>query len=294
MKLDPRLNAIRDDLADRNLSRDVVAPRYADGKPARVKSGLAPVWRDPNESEIDTYFYHGESITVFDRVGDYFWCQSGFDRYVGYVRCESIDTASSVAGSHVVGTMGSYRYEKPDLKSRVVDFLPRHASLRIVESDIVTRGSRYVRLSDGTYLLESCIAKEPPRSKDIADAAAKYLGCPYLWGGKSFLGLDCAGLVQNCFRDRGAIVLRDTYMQKETIGADVAVDAINDLARDDLLYLPGHVMIYEGAGQIIHADGRAMMVHRESLSGFLAARDLSLTALTVRRVPGAAANAGGH
>jgi cell wall-associated NlpC family hydrolase len=283
MKLDPRLNAIRDDLADRNLSRDVVAPRYADGKPARVKSGIAAVWRDSGESEIDTYFYYGESITVFDRVGDYFWCQSGFDRYVGYVRCDSVDTASSVAGSHVVGSMGSYRYEKPDLRSRVVDFLPRHARLRVVESDIVTRGSRYVRLSDETYLLESCITKEPPRSRDIADAAAKYLGCPYLWGGKSFLGIDCAGLVQNCFRDRGEIVLRDTYMQKETIGTALVVDKIDGLVRDDLLYLPGHVMIYEGAGSIIHADGRTMIVHRERLDDFLKVRDLNLNGLTIRR-----------
>lgn len=284
MELDPRLNAVRGDLADRELRSAVTVPRYAEGKPASIRSGLAPVLREPDEaSEIDTFFFYGETIAVFDRAGDYFWCQSAFDRYVGYVRCESVDTESVIAPTHFVATMGSYRYREPDLRTAVVDFLPRHAQLRVMEQGVVTRDTRYVRLSDGSCLLESCITAAPPRSRDIAEAATKYLGCPYRWGGKSFLGIDCAGLVQNCFRDLGVTVLRDTYMQRDTIGTRVPIARIDDLKREDLLYVPGHVMIYEGAGQIIHADGRTMTVCREPLDDFIRTRKIGLEWMTVRR-----------
>ena len=133
-----------------------------------------------------------------------------------------------------------------------------------------------------------CLSREPPRSPDIVAAAERYLGCPYLWGGKSFLGIDCSGLVQNAFRDIGITVLRDTDMQRDTIGASVSVRGDSDLRRGDVLYMPGHVLIYAGRGEVIHADGAAMTVRRQLLSEFMAARGLDFTNFTTRRHPAAA------
>lgn len=281
---DPRRHAVRHDLADRRLSAQVAAPRYVDGSPALIAAGLAPVRREPHDgSVIDTYFFYGEGVLVFERDADHVWCQSSFDDYVGYVRREMVATEISLAGTHYVCTMGSYRYPEPDLRSEAVDFLPRHAQVRLVERGIMTRDAAYARLADGTFIPECCVSETPPRASNVAAAAANYLGCPYLWGGKSFLGLDCSGLVQNCWRDLGVTVPRDTDMQRDAIGMAVEVGDAAELRRGDLLFLPGHVMIYEGAGTIIHADGRRMETVRENLEGFLAARSLGLSALAVRR-----------
>jgi cell wall-associated NlpC family hydrolase len=122
-----------------------------------------------------------------------------------------------------------------------------------------------------------------PRSADIAAAASLYLGCPYLWGGRSWLGIDCSGLVQNAFRDLGIAVLRDTDMQRDSIGDAVAVRAEAELRSGDLVYLPGHVLIYAGGGAAIHADGASMIVRRDKLSEWLRARRLDLAGLVVRR-----------
>ena len=105
--------------------------------------------------------------------------------------------------THYVATPGSYAYEVPDLRSPPRDFLPRHAAVAVVETGLMTRGTEYARLDTGHCLPLACLSREPPRSPDIAAAAALYLGVPYLWGGKSFLGIDCSGLVQNAFRDIG-------------------------------------------------------------------------------------------
>jgi cell wall-associated NlpC family hydrolase len=284
MILDPRLNACRDDLADARLRGVVAAPRYVEGRAAHVVIGRAAVRRAPGApAEIDTFFHYGERVLVFDEAGGHAWCQSLFDFYVGYVEASHIATGEAPAPTHFVATLGSYCYDAPDLRSAASDFLPRHSALVVAESGLVTRGTEYVRLDTGLFLPAACLSPLPPRSADIVAAALLYLGCPYLWGGRSWLGIDCSGLVQNAFRDIGITVMRDTDMQRDSIGDAVAISGEADLCRGDLLYLPGHVLIHAGDGAVIHADGATMTVRRDSLAGLMRERDLTPASFMVRR-----------
>jgi cell wall-associated NlpC family hydrolase len=158
----------------------------------------------------------------------------------------------------------------------------------VAESGILTRGTDYARLATGGFLPFACLASQPPRSSDIVAAAERYLGCPYEWGGKSFLGIDCSGLVQNAFRDLGIIVLRDTDMQRDTIGEAVSIADAAEFRRGDLLYMPGHVLIYAGDGSVVHADGVSMMVRRDNLAVLMRNRGLDLGSFVVRRPPATA------
>lgn len=288
--LDPRLNAYRDDLADSRLRHVVAAPRYVEGRAARIVAGRTPVWRRPApQAEIDTFFHYGEEVLVFDEAGGRAWCQSLYDGYVGYVEASHIAGGAAPAPTHFVATSGSYVYDAPDLRSAVSDFLPRHSAVIVAETGLLTRGTEYVRLDTGSHLPRACLSPQMPRSPDIVAAAALYLGCPYLWGGRSWLGIDCSGLVQNAFRDIAVTVLRDTDMQQGTIGEAVPVSGQADLRRGDLLYLPGHVLIYDGDGDAIHADGAGMIVRRDGLAGLMHERGLDFAVFVVRRHPAAAA-----
>ncbi|HYU11675.1 MAG TPA: NlpC/P60 family protein, partial [Stellaceae bacterium] len=181
-------------------------------------------------------------------------------------------------------TLGSYVYQAADLRSPTIDFLPRHSAAAIAETGILTRGTEYARLDTGGFVPSACLSVEPPRSPDIVAAAERYLGCPYLWGGKSFLGVDCSGLVQNAFRDIGIAVLRDTDMQRDTIGETVSIRSEADLRRGDLLYMPGHVLIHAGGdGEVVHSDGVTMTVRRDRFAGLTRERALDLASFTVRR-----------
>jgi cell wall-associated NlpC family hydrolase len=282
--LDSRLHAYRPDLADERLRGQVAAPHYTKGREARIVVGRAKLLRAPShQAELDNFCHYGELLLVFDEADGFLWCQSQFDHYVGYVEAAHIAFGTAPAPTHFVATPGSYAYATPDLRSPPRDFLPRHAAVTIAETGLITRGTEYTRLDTGHHLPLACLSEQPPRSPDIAAAAALYLGCPYLWGGKSFLGIDCSGLVQNAFRDTGITVPRDTDMQRDTIGARVAAAAESDLERNDLLYMPGHVLICEDGGSIIHADGASMIVRREPLAQFLHNRGLDLAGFVVRR-----------
>jgi cell wall-associated NlpC family hydrolase len=282
-RLDPRRNAWRADLADARLRGIVAAPRYRTGQPARIIAGRAPLRRLPAaDAEILTFCHYGEEVLVFDEAAGHAWCQSRFDGYVGYLGLGGIAAGAAPAPAHFVATLGAYLYRAPDLRAPEADFLPRHSPVVVAEAKILTRGTEYARLDTGGFLPLACLSPQPPRSPDLAAAAALYLGCPYLWGGRSFLGLDCSGLVQSAFQDLGRIVPRDTDMQLEAIGAAV-VGGAAELRRGDLLYMPGHVLICAGDGTVIHADGASMTVRRDSLAEWMRARRLDFTAFAVRR-----------
>ena len=284
MMLDPRLTASRADLADRGLRDKVGALRYAEGRAARVRVGLAPVLHAPKlGAPLDTFFHYGEAVRVFDESDGYAWCQSQRDSYVGYVEAAALDFGEAQEPTHFIAALGAYRYAEADLRSAVIDFLPRRSPVMVVQSGLICRGTAYVGLAGGGFLPESCLSIEPPRSPDLAAAAALYMGCPYLWAGRSFLGIDCSGLVQEAFRDLGVAVPRDTDMQRETIGAAVTAARLSDLRRDDLIYIPGHVMIYAGKGTVVHASGNAMTVRRDRFAAVMKSWRYSFADLTVRR-----------
>ena len=101
---------------------------------------------------------------------------------------------------------------------------------------------------------------------DAAGVALRFLGAPYLWGGRESLGLDCSGLVQQALAACGKACPRDTDMQA---GIGVAV-APGDLARGDLVFWKGHVGMMLDAERMVHANGHHMATVVEPLAEAIA------------------------
>jgi cell wall-associated NlpC family hydrolase len=105
----------------------------------------------------------------------------------------------------------------------------------------------------------------PPES-DFVAVAERFLGTPYLWGGRTSLGLDCSGLVQLALMAAGHGAPRDTDLQETMTGRPVAGGAAAGLRRGDLIFWRGHVGIMIDGEYMIHASGHHMAVVIEPLA----------------------------
>ncbi len=106
--------------------------------------------------------------------------------------------------------------------------------------------------------------------------AERFIGVPYLWGGKTSLGLDCSALVQVSLNACGVACPRDSYMQEGALGKAIDPGAdFSGLRRGDLVFWKGHVAIARDAQHFLHANGYHMAVAiepvRETIARF--ARD---------------------
>ena len=120
---------------------------------------------------------------------------------------------------------------------------------------------------------------------DFVAVAEQFLGTPYLWGGKSSLGVDCSGLVQLALTACSVDCPRDTDMQERALGSALAHD-IKQLRRGDLLFWKGHVAIVRDEATLVHANAHHMAVAFEATAPAIARiRAAGSEVTSVRRLP---------
>ena len=264
--LDPRLHAYRSDLAAESLRGRVDAPRYAAGHPAQVVRGVADLRRRPEPSApLDTQLLSAALVTVYDEVGGWAWVQNRADGYVGYVEAAALDR-TVVPATHAVRVLRTFLYPEPNLKAPPLDCLTMTGGLAVVGGrdrfcEVRLAGDR------GGWVYGAHLAAAGEVEPDYLATALRFLGAPYLWGGKSSLGLDCSGLIQVAVARAGLACPRDTDHQAAGLGEAVPWrPGKTRLRRGDIVYFPGHVAIALDAETVVNANAHAMLVSVEPLA----------------------------
>lgn len=278
--LDPRLTAARPDLAAKALRGTINAARYAEAAPRRVVEPAVALRKAPESGRsLETELVFGEIFDVYEFHGGWAWGQARRDGYVGYVPEKAL-SSSIPAATHRVAALRGFLYPGPGIKTTPLGHLPFGAEVA-VEGD----EGDYARTAEG-YVFSAHLEPLESRAADPVAVAERFIGIPYLWGGKSSLGLDCSALVQTACHACGIPAQRDSDMQEKTLGARIEIP--NDPAhfrRGDLLFWPGHVAMARGDGTMIHATAFSMTVIVEPLAGALARIEAQGTPLrTARRL----------
>jgi cell wall-associated NlpC family hydrolase len=259
--LDRRCNAYRPDLAAEVLRGKVTAPRYAAGKVHQVIDAAVPL-RDTADANASwsTEVLFGELVTVYDQHEGWAWVQLAGDGYVGYLPDQAL-SARIDAATHRVQALGTFLYPAPNFKSCPLLPLSMNAALRVTEA-----GPAFARLGDGRFVPAVHIAERDRLAPDFVAVAEAFLGVPYVWGGKTRLGVDCSGLLQVAMHAAGLTCPRDSDMQLAEVGNAVPVGPdLGGLARGDLVFWPGHVGIMLDAVRLLHANAHHMAVAAEPL-----------------------------
>jgi cell wall-associated NlpC family hydrolase len=260
-EFDPRVTPARADVAARHLEGKVQAARFVEGRLYEVVEPQAPLRREPRpDAPLETEALKGERVTIYDcNAEGWAWGQLAADGYVGWLPDNAL-TPPGVPPTHKVTALRTLAFPGPSIKLPPLETLPLGARLAIARVE-----DRMAVTQSGAYVPAAHLAPLGENETDFVAVAKRFLGTPYLWGGKTALGLDCSGLVQVALTACGVSCPRDSDMQERALGTAVSADP-STLERGDLIFWKGHVAIARDPGSLIHANAYHMAVAIEPLA----------------------------
>ncbi len=215
---------------------------------------VIPIREKPSDtSEMTSQLLFGEEIIILDRYKEWALCETIPDKYQGWIDTKQVTILNQDAGKEIKSSFLSSKtaWATSSKESVLLSFgspLPYYE-----------KGNFYLDTIKYTLEKPYSTSKQKLKQEKIINLAKLFLGVPYLWGGKSFFGIDCSGFVQLIFRVSGYELPRDSGDQSK-IGQNV--DFIHESQSGDLAFFANeeekitHVGIILENGHIIHASGQ--------------------------------------
>ena len=262
---DPRVTPARTDLAAKFLEGKVAAPRYVEG---RVMEIIAPQASLRGEARPDapllTEALLGERVTIYDENAEgWSWGQLADDNYVGWLPSGAL-APPGPAPTHRVAAIRTLVFPGPDVKLPPIEALPFSSKLAVARF-----ADRMAVTPAGAFVPVAHLKPAGDYEADFVAVAERFLGAPYLWGGKTALGLDCSGLVQIALSACGVSCPRDSDMQERAMVATWARHHADrrscsaQTRRSGILETPRRYR--EDGGSLLHANAFHMSVTIEPI-----------------------------
>ncbi|MDB5448475.1 MAG: cell wall-associated hydrolase [Phenylobacterium sp.] len=254
---DPRVTPLRDGIAARALEGIVPAEVYLDPKPLRCAVPAAALGRAPDErsEQMDQLLFGEVFEALEEEAGGFLWGQARRDGYVGFVEARALG-APGEAPTHRVGAIRTYAFAQASIKSKAAGPYSQGALVTVEAEE-----GRLAKVTGAGWMAVEHLTPIGAFEADPAAVAERYLGAPYLWGGRESLGLDCSGLVQQALLACGLACPRDADQQSQ-LGREIDR---GEFGRNDLVFWKGHVAVGLDPERILHANGHHMAVAIEPL-----------------------------
>lgn len=207
--------------------------------------------KDASSQHIDSALY-GMECEVLEDDGEWAKVDMSYS-YIGYVRsralCDITRENDAFITSRVCDVLPTPEYYASPLCTLPLGAkIATEKSVRAADERFIgvyyAGKTRYIRRENIKTEKTGCLGD------DVAAAALKYLGTPYRWGGKSTAGIDCSGLAFMAYYLNGIQIYRDADMGKQDKFRFIS---LSQAKKGDLIFYPGHVVMYLGFGEFIHS-----------------------------------------
>lgn len=195
-----------------------------------------PMRKEPSHrSEMVNQLLFGDCMWITDRNDEWLKVKLYFDTYEGWVRANQVVETEEVHEHNAIA----------------------------VEPTTIIRDGRPLVIQPGSYYNTQWLPRPVKRKHCIFESdpvavAQQFLDAPYMWGGRTMLGIDCSGLTQVVYKICGIMLLRDaSYQAKQGDSVEFEKRKAGDLAffgNEDGKIV--HVGIVMDDNKIIHSSGK--------------------------------------
>tara|TARA_B110000259_G_scaffold42743_1_gene49294 strand:+ start:275 stop:1021 length:747 start_codon:yes stop_codon:yes gene_type:complete len=208
------------------------------------KKPLSNIYKKPSVfSEVTSQILYGEKFKILSKNKNWLRIKVLFDKYIGYI--ENKNYTDSYKPTHKVSILKTSIFDK--LKKKTKYFLPFSSKVLIIQEN-----KNFIEFEKNRWIKKKDIKKIDYIEKDYIKILKLFLKTRYIWGGKTYEGIDCSAILQLLYYYNNKFYPRDTKDQIKYSKSNIKKKKFR---KGDLIFWKGHVAICIDDKKLIHAYG---------------------------------------
>ena len=208
------------------------------------KKPLSDIYKKPDVvSEVTSQILYGEKFKIISKNKSWIKIKVLFDNYTGYIKNK--DYTKDHKPTHKIFILKANIYNKQKNKTKY--FLPFASRISMIQEN-----KRFIEFEKNKWIKKSDVKKIDHIEKDYLKVLKLFLKTKYVWGGKTYKGIDCSAFLQLLYYYNNKFYPRDT---KDQIKYSIKKTKRRIFKKGDIIFWKGHVAICINSKKLIHAYG---------------------------------------
>ena len=202
--------------------------------------------RPSYDSEVGSQILYGEKFKILLKKKNFFKIKNSYDNYIGYIK--SSNYTNKFKPTHKVSVLKSmiFKYPKNQAQYKSKNFLSFSSKIQIIK-----KNKNFLMFDNDKWLNIKDIKSINLKEKNFFKILKLFMKCKYIWGGKTFNGIDCSALIHIFYQYNNKYYPRDTKDQIKYSKKNKR----NNFKEGDLIFWKGHVAVCLNSTKLIHAYG---------------------------------------